>query len=85
MDTSIKELDKETDSIRSRSSVKSPPDEEEERLFLSKSSGQLFAEYLDVSELTVEVERAVWQVEKVLKAQQDRREEKATLDAATRK
>ena len=85
MDTSIKELDKETDSIRSRSSVKSAPDEKEERMLLSKSSGQLFAEYLDVSELAVEIERAVWQVEKVLKAQQDRREEKATLDAATRK
>ena len=85
IDRSIKELDKEMDSFRSGSSVKSAPNDTEERMLLSKSSGQLFVEYLEVSELAVEVERAVWQVEKALKAQQDRREEKAELDAATGK
>lgn len=84
MDTSIEELDKEMDSIRSGSSVKSVPDEKEERMLLSKSSGQLLARYIDVPELAVEVERAVWQVEKDLKAQQELREEKAKLEAATR-
>lgn len=84
VDMSIEELDKEIDSIRSGSSVTSIPDEKEERMLLSKSSGQLFAEYLDVPELAVEVERAVWQVEKALKARQKLREEKAELDAATR-
>lgn len=84
MDTSIAELDKEMDSVRSGHSVKSVPDEKEERMLLSKSSGQLLAEYLDIPGLAVEVERAVWQVEKALKAQQELKEEKATLDAATR-
>ncbi|CAD6586784.1 MAG: hypothetical protein ASARMPREDX12_002514 [Alectoria sarmentosa] len=84
VDMSIGELDKEIDSIRSGSSVTSIPDEKEERMLLSKSSGQLFAEYLDVPELAVEVERAVWQVEKVLKARQKLRKEKTELDAATR-
>ena len=85
MDTSIKELDMEMDGIRSGSSIKAPTDEKEERLLLSKPSGQLFAEYLDVPELAVEVERAIWQVDKQLKAQQERGEEKAKLDAATEK
>ena len=85
MDASIKELDKEVDSFQSGSSAESAPPETEERMLLSKSSGQLFAGYLEVSELAVEVERAVWQVEKALKAQQERRVEKAELDHATRK
>lgn len=85
MDRSIKELDKEMDSYRSGSSVKSAPDDTEERMLLSKSSGQLFVEYLEVPELAVEVERAVWQVEKALRAQQDRREENVELDAGTGK
>lgn len=83
MDVSIEELDKEMDSIRSGSSVKPVPDEKDERMLLSESSGQLIAEYLDVP-LAVEVERAVWQVKKALKAQQELREEKAQLAAATR-
>lgn len=85
MDKSIKELDREMDSFRSGSSVKSTPNDTEERMLLSESSGQLFVEYLEVPELAVEVERAVWQVEKALRAQQDRREEKTELDAATGK
>ena len=86
MDTSIEELDREMESIRSGSSVKSIPDGTEEKMLLSKSSGQIFAEYLHVPELAVEVERAVWQVEKALKARQELREEKAELlDATTRK
>ena len=85
MDMSIEELDKEMDSIRSGSSIKSVPDGKEERMLLSKSSGQLFAGYLDVPQLAAEVERAVWQVEKALNTQQELKEEKAELDAATRK
>ena len=85
MDASIKELDKEVDNFQSGSSSKSAPAETEEKMLLSGSSGKLFAEYLEVSELAVEVERAVWQVERALKAQQERGVEKAELDDATRK
>ena len=84
MDAAIKYLDKEVDNLQSGSGVKSAPEETEERMLLSKPSGQLFAQYLEVPELAVEVERAVWQVEKGLKAQQDSKE-KSELDAATRK
>ena len=85
METSIRGLQKELDDIRSGSSIKSNLGEEGEKMLLSKSSGQLFAGYLDVPELAVEIERAVWQVEKGLKAQQERKEEKAELDATAKK
>ena len=85
MDKAIKVLNKEVDSLQSESSVISAPEEAEERMLLSKPSGQLFALYLEVPELAVEIERAVWQVEKNLRAQQDRKEEKAELDSATRR
>lgn len=83
MDMSIEELDKEMDSIRSGSSIKSVADGEEEKMLLSKSSGQIIADYLDVPQLAAEVERAVWQVEKALKNKQELKDEKAELDAAT--
>lgn len=85
MDMSIEELDKEMDSIRSGSGIKPVADGNEERMLLSKSSGQLFADYLDVPQLAAELERAVWQVEKALKNKQELEDEKAELDAATRK
>ena len=85
MDMSIEELDKEMDSIRSGSSNKSVTDGEEERMLLSKSSGQIIADYLDVPQLAAEVERAVWQVEKALENKQELKDEKAELDAATTK
>ena len=85
MDTVMKDIDKEVDSLRPDSNVKSALEGIEERMLLSKPSGQLFAQYLEVPELAVEVERAVWQVEKSLKAQQDRKEEKAEVESATSK
>ena len=84
MDMTIEELDKEVASVRSGSNVKSIPTVTEEKMLLSKSSGQHFADYLDVPELAVEVERAVWQVEKSLKAQQKLKETRAEHDAATK-
>ena len=84
MDLSIEELDKEMDRIRSGSGNKSVADGKEERMLLSKSSGQLFADYLDVPQLAAELERAVWQVKKALKNKQELNDEKAELDAATR-
>ena len=85
MDKTMGELDKEMAKIRSGSSIDSVSDIQKERMLLSKPSGQLFAGHLDVPELAIEVERAVWQVEKALKAQNELREEKAELDAATKK
>ena len=85
MDKTMGKLDKEMGSIRSGSSIDSVSDNQKERMLLSKSSGQLFARHLDVPELAIEIERAVWQVERALKAQNELREEKAELDVATKK
>ena len=85
MDMAMGELDKEMGSIRPGSIINSVPDNQKETMLLSKYSGQLFAGHLDVPELAIEVERAVWQVEKALKSQNELSEEKAELDAATRK
>ena len=85
MDKTMGELDKEMGSIRSGSSTNSVLDNQKERMLLSKASGQLFAGHIDVPELAIEIERAVWQVERALKAQNELSEEKAELDAATKK
>ena len=85
MDKTMGELDKEMGSIRSGSSTNPVPDNQKERMLLSKFSGQLFAGHLDVPELAIEIERAVWQVERALKAQNELSQEKAELDAATKK
>ena len=85
MDKTMGKLDKEMDSIRSGSSIDSVSDNQKERMLLSTSSGQLFARHLDVPELAIEIERAVWQVERALKAQNELREEKVELDVATKK
>ena len=85
MDKTMRELDKEMGSIRSGSSANSVLDNQKEKMLLSKSSAQLFAGDLDVPELAIEIERAVWQVERALKAQNELGEEKAELDAATKK
>ena len=85
MDKTMGELEKEMGSIRSGSSISSVRDNRKENMLLSKSSGQLFAGHLGFPELAIEIERAVWQVERALKAQNELREEKAELDAATKK
>lgn len=60
------------------------PRQVEEKLLLSQSSGQLIAEYLEIPELAAEIQRAVWQVERSLKAQRDLREEKNDLESANK-
>ena len=62
---------------------KAPKDEE--KMLLSESSGQLIADYLEVPELAVEIQRAVWQVDRALKAKQEYQEEKKELGSATKK
>jgi len=62
----------------SSSSIDSEPFEE--RMVLHKSNGKRIAEALGLPELDIELDRAVWQVEKALKAEKDQKEEKAKLD-----
>jgi hypothetical protein len=53
---------------------------EEERMLLHKTDGKRISEALGIPELDVELDRAVWQVEKALKAAKELREEKEELD-----
>ena len=55
----------------------------EERMLLHKSNGKQIAEALKMPELEVELDRAVWQVEKALKAEKELKEEKAELNRAS--
>lgn len=84
MDMTMDGLIKERDTIHAGSKAESNPNPIEERMLLSKSSGKLLADYLEVPELAVEVERAVWQVERALKAQQESKDQ-AEVEAATKR
>jgi hypothetical protein len=51
-------------------------------MVLHKSDGKRIAEALEIPELSVELDRAVWQIEKALQAEKELREEKSKLDSA---
>lgn len=52
-------------------------------MLLHKSDGKRIAEALGIPELDVELDRAVWQVEKALKAEKELRDEKKDLERAS--
>jgi hypothetical protein len=49
-------------------------------MLLHKSDGKRISEALGIPELNIELDRAVWQVEKVLKAEKEFKDEKKNLD-----
>jgi hypothetical protein len=51
-------------------------------MVLHKSNGSRIAEALEIPELNIELDRAVWQVEKALQAEKELKEEKTRLDTA---
>ncbi|KAH6717204.1 mitochondrial K+-H+ exchange-related-domain-containing protein [Leptodontidium sp. MPI-SDFR-AT-0119] len=57
----------------------------EERMVLHKSNGKRIAEALKIPELDVELDRAVWQVEKALREKHELKEEQRDLKAANSK
>lgn len=64
--------------------VSKPPNstdsKEEETMVLSKESSKLIAKALDIPELEVELDRAIWQVETKIKGEEILEAEKKTLD-----
>ena len=56
-----------------------------ETMVLHKSDGKRIAQALELPQLDIELDRAVWQVEKSLKAEQELKQEKANLDKANSK
>ena len=53
-----------------------------EQLLLSQADGIMIADCLQIPEIAVEVERAVWQIEKEIKAQNELDDEKSKLRSA---
>jgi hypothetical protein len=51
-------------------------------MLLHKSDGKRISEALGIPELDVELDRAVWQVEKALKAERELRKEKQEVEKA---
>lgn len=85
MDTQLRDLRMLVNDIGSRPSGESLSKVKEEKMLLNGSSAQLIADYLMVPEVAVEIKRAVWQVERSLKAKQEYREEKQEIESATKK
>jgi hypothetical protein len=54
----------------------------EEKMVLHVSDGKRIAEELGIPDLYVEIDRAVWQVEKALAAKEALKQEKGSLDSA---
>ena len=48
----------------------------EEKMILHKSDGKRIAEALELPELDMELDRAVWQVERALKTEKEKKEKK---------
>jgi hypothetical protein len=57
--------------------------QKEEKMLLHKSNGKRIAEALGIPELDVELDRAVWQVERALKAEEQLKDRKKELDRAS--
>lgn len=84
---SIKELDTEIENIKTPSPSTSALEEAGDlpaTMLLSPSDGKLIANCLDVPEMEQEIERAIHQVEKALKAKKRLTEEKQTLGASNK-
>ena len=55
-----------------------------EKMLLSASSGSIIAESLEMPQIQAEIDRAVWQVERAIKAQEDK-DKKEKTEAADQK
>jgi len=64
------------------STTSQSPAREAETMILHKSDGKRIGEALGMPELEVELDRAVWQVDKALNAEKELKQEKAELNEA---
>ena len=72
MDKFVKQIDDEVENIKKDSRNGMKVKEPNEQMLLSSSSGALIAERLGIPGIQMEIDRAVWQVERAIKAQQDK-------------
>lgn len=86
---SLTDVEKEIQGLRDRRAKETSPGvaspQPSERMLLSGSDGTLISKCLDIPEIGPEVERAVWQVERSIKADEELAEEKNELEKANKK
>jgi len=77
----------DTPSISTTEKSSADSNDTEEKMILQESDGKRISEALELPELDMELDRAVWQVERALKAEKEKKaeekdEEKKDLDLA---
>lgn len=85
IDSSLRDLKQELHNIRSEPASAQNSTTEQEKMLLDQESGKLIADRLQIPGLAMDIERAVQQVEKSLKAKRELAEEKKELEDATQK
>ena len=82
LDASLKQLQQELQDIRGEKERGDSPKEPLEQMILSKSSGKIIAEQLDVPALEAEIERAIWQVQRAVNSKKELLEEKREIESS---
>ena len=72
MDASMKQLDKEVEQIFQTPLISQEAGEPEEQMLMSASSGAVIAGQLKIPEIQMEIDRAMWQVDRAINARQER-------------
>ena len=72
MDASIKQIDEAVKRIALVTRVGLDLEKSKEQILLSASGGATIADQLKIPEIQMEIDRAVWQVKRAIKAQQER-------------
>ena len=88
LEVATKELDLAVEEVKEKKSqarVQPVAEADIEKMLLTQSDGKIISELVDVPELEEQVQRAVKQVEKVLKAEKELQEEKQELDNVNKK
>ena len=80
IEASIQQLKKAIERQRNGAPDEVEPGGGEEQIILSKQSGKIIAETLDVPALEVEIERAIWQVKRAVKSKRETQSSEAKLE-----
>ena len=69
LDASLESLKMEVRRLEDKTEIDHSTEERPEQMILPRKSGKAIAEQLEVPALEVEIERAIWQVERAAKAE----------------
>lgn len=72
IDHSIKQIEDELNDIGTDTQIGPIVEEPREKMLLSPASGAVIAERLKIPEAQMEIDRAVWQIERTITAQQEK-------------